>query len=359
MTPRPFDFFFSSPIFRDSVLIVLIAAILALAVLSLLFAAAILLLRMRNVAHANERGQLEALWEPLLLDYFIGAVSREAVCRRVGRGEEIFFLVILHRLALRVAGDEIDRITELAASFLPVLIEQARSSDSMERARAIDLIGKLGADAAKEPLIGALDDSSALVVMTAARHLFLRFDPITFTRGIYRLSMLPGIDARMVGTLAAGAGQEAVMTLQSILSGSRHAVRMRTIAAWALAEIRDLQSADTAAIALESGDRELAAACLRMLENSGLPEHREAVRKAFASTDPVLRSRAALVLGRIADASDRESLAHGIEDPSPWVALNAAWGLRHAGGLDELQRIALLSTPASVFARQVLEESSE
>jgi HEAT repeat protein len=67
-----------------------------------------------------------------------------------------------------------------------------------------------------------------------------------------------------------------------------------------------------------------------------------------------VRAAATRALASLGSADEREWLRSALEDPSPWVALEAAEGLLESGGADVLRALAASDHPRAVLAQQVL-----
>ena len=122
----------------------------------------------------------------------------------------------------------------------------------------------------------------------------------------------------------------------------------------------DPLAADVAArIVVTSQDRELLAATLRLLAGVGRPGHAAVIRARCGSPDFVIRAQALTALGMLSDEEDLPLLRRSMEDPSPWVALHAARGLREVGDREFLATLADSDDPRAVLAGQVLYEEEE
>jgi HEAT repeat protein len=144
--------------------------------------------------------------------------------------------------------------------------------------------------------------------------------------------------ASVLGT----AGSQMAGHLKEALGSAENAPRTRAVAADALRLLRDPTSADAAVSALKSEvDREVAAACLRLLAVLGTARHAEAVRRFATGDDFVLRALAVTALGALnSGEGDIQILDSALDDPSPWVALHAAAALRAADRIELLRRAA-------------------
>jgi HEAT repeat protein len=151
-------------------------------------------------------------------------------------------------------------------------------------------------------------------------------------------------------------GASMVDHLRKALGSSDAPARTRGVAADALRLLRDPASADEAAAVLERGtDREVAAACLRLLEVLGTANHAPTVRRFVHDDDFVLRALAVTALGALGTGDDDARLLdEALDDPSPWVALHAARALHNADRLDILRRAAASRRPGADAAGEIL-----
>ena len=130
--------------------------------------------------------------------------------------------------------------------------------------------------------------------------------------------------------------------------------RVRGVAAEALRELNDYESADVAADVLaDATDRDLLVSTLGLLAHVGRADQVTTIRRLLTAEEPIVRSRAMSVLGRIGTAGDMPTLEAALDDPSPWVALRAAEALLEAGS-PVLERIAGTDHPRADLARQLL-----
>jgi len=162
-----------------------------------------------------------------------------------------------------------------------------------------------------------------------------------------------------LASLLATFGPAAAPTLRRALDDAENPPNTRAAVADALAHLNDAESARIAHGVLESTtDPDLGSACLRLLERVGTEEHRPAALAHLGSESFVLRLTAARALGRSGGQQDHELLRDLIlNDPSPWVALNAGRALLEAGGRMALRELAGRDHGRSRVARQALAEA--
>lgn len=106
-------------------------------------------------------------------------------------------------------------------------------------------------------------------------------------------------------------------------------------------------------------DRELATALLRLLAVVGRPAHLPMIRERCGSQDIIVRAEALSALGQLGDEDEIPLLTAAMDDPSPWVALHAARGVKAAGGEAVLGEIAESGHEHARLAGQVLFEEDD
>ncbi len=340
-------------VFRFLILVISVLAltVLALAVMTMVF-------RWRNERKAVVWGRLESKWDPLVLDVIAGALAPERLWHVVNRGEEVFFLSYLLRYARRITGRERAVIEELARPYLGYILAQRHDRSAERRALAVQTVGELGLPDHSDSIIAALDDRSHLVAMIAASALAVHPSEDSAAAVMAHLDRFTRWrPAYLAAVLAAPGASVAPLLRKSLVDRSRSPA-VRRIAAIALTFLRDPEAADPAyVIATEETDRDLRASALRLLALVGRPEHLPGIRDLAGSSDAVLRGAACSVLGTLGVAEDRATLEQATrEDPSSWVALQAARALLAAHGREVLVQLAASDHERAPLAIQVLSE---
>lgn len=335
----------------------LVVGSLALCALALLLGAGAVLLRLSRTRRERAIAELEAGWEPAVLDSLYGdAEGSEHGAPR--RREELSYVEHLVRLALRLRGAERERLGALAAPMLPRVAAQARSGDEATRARAVHTLAVLGMPRYAPAIARALDDRSALVSMVAARAL-ARPEHAAHSRAIMaHLDRFEGWSSHYLASLLAGIGPEAAAPLRAALANPARPAWVRVAAADALATIHDPEAAAVAATVIGESREENAAradlvcACLRLLARVGRAEHAPVVRALLADPDSAVRVHAVSALAELGEGDDADRLCAALHDTSEWVALRAAEGLRRLRRPDLLR----LAPGREALAREVLGE---
>lgn len=334
-----------------------VQAVVVLALFALGFCLFTFYLRLRSRARERLWERLEARWRGRLLEALAEPDRLPALQDAVEERYALFFVNFILRYSRRVKGEERELLKRAAAPWLDRVAERASSPGVERRARAIQTLGSLGLPRYADQLVEALDDASPLVAMVAARALARSGDVRQVEPLLRRLPRFRAWRESALAAMLAGIGGEAAPWLRETLADEDRDPWVRTVAADALVQLADLEAGDVAAHVLETGGpRELLAAALNLLAAVGRPEHAPVVRIRCASPDFVVRSRALRALGRLGEEDDAARLEAALDDPSPWVALHAARGLREVGGVEALRRVAESDHPRAAAARQVLTE---
>lgn len=356
MPPSETGFLFESDM-RERVLALLAFATLFLFVLSVGFAVYTIYLRVTNDRRAARWRRMEQAWEPPVLDILDGRATVADFLGRIPASEALHFVDYLLRIAVRIRGKERELLCDLARPYLQPLERRTREGDLTQRARAVRTLGVLGMADHAAVIVAALDDPTPLVSMVAARALARPEHPQYVIHVLDHLGRFEQWSRSFLCAMLVNVGPAAAEAIRNTLGDAARSARIRAIAADALRELKDLSAAGTAAAVLsEETDRNLLAACLRLIASVGSPACRPAVVGHCGSPDDVVRGAALSALARVGGAPDLELLRRGIEDLSPWVAIQAARGLRDGGGRSLLQEFAAGKHPRAALALQVLAE---
>lgn len=344
---------------RDQALAVLAAVTLALLVLSLLFAAYTVFLRIENVRRERRRERLRERWEEPLLLALADPASAAELHALVAPGERMDFVRFVQGFARRLKGEELEVLRSIAAPYLDLVAARARNPRREIRTRAVQTLGELGLPAWDRVVVGALDDESPLVAMVAARGLASEGRLEHAASILARLGRFKGWREDFLASLLAGMGHEGAPALRAALGDRDREPWVRGVAARALLLLSDLEAADLAARVVEAeDDPDLLRPTLRLLAQVGRPEHAEVIRARCASPRPAVRSEALRALGTLAEDDDRMRLLGAMADPSPWVAMSAARGLLAGGGEQLLRDLVESDHPRSRLAAEILEEEA-
>lgn len=336
-------------------LIVVIVALLAVAIAFSIYAG---ILRIGHERRARKWARLSALWEQPLLAAISDPESAPRIHELVGRRQRLHFVRFVLEYARRVRGAERRTLRELVDPYLEPLAARTLARRSELRTRAVQTLGTLGLPRYAKEVQAAMDDPSPLVAMVAARSLARREFSEYAGSVLSRMFRFETWSRRFLASMLAAIGPEAAPRLRDALGDEDELTWVRAVAAEALRMLSDIPSADVGAGVVEiEDDRELLAAALRLLTVVGRPEHVVPIRVRCASPDFVIRAYALQALGTVSrDEGDIIDLVAAMSDPSPWVALHAARGVRASGSRQLLADFADSDDPRAELAGQVLTE---
>ena len=307
----------------------------------------------------REVNRLKASWADPVWRSLFGQAPSSAVWALVQEDDVLDFVSYLFPLVRRLDGVERERLADLAHPFLERVRAELPRRSAGRRAMAVEALGHFGTPEDLPHLLRALDDRSPLVAMVAARALAERPGAWENARVILdSLRRFAAWDANFLATLVAQLGPEATPELRRTFEDVDAPSRIREVAALALRMLNDPAAADSALRVLDtSTERDLRAAALRALGQVGSVRHVDRVAEHLAHEDFVLRVAAVDAFARL---SARETLTRldtiVREDPSQWVAIHAARGLRDAGEVRLLEELALSNHPRSAVAMQAIME---
>lgn len=338
-------------------LLVLVIVLIGLVVLTVLFALWATLLRLRNIRTARRWNALEDKWEKLLPEVASGLVPDKELYARVGRRERLYFVDFLYKTALR--GDPVlrDALPRLAAPYLEPIYQRMKGGDPERRARAVQTVALLDLERSAARIREAVDDESPLVAMIAARSLAASGRTEHVAAVMERLDRFEEWSPKFLISMLVSMGPDAAPAIRAAMKNTALTRQTRAVCADALGRMGDRGGMTEAVQILGSeSDPDLLAAVLRLVRSGGGPEHLEPVRALAASADFAVRAQAIATLGQIGGKEDVARLKLALRDPSPWVALHAARGLRAHGEMQYLRNAIHAGTVSSDVALQVLAE---
>ncbi len=314
-------------------------------------------LRVRNHIRAGQWADREDRWTGLTLEAVVGERTVEEIAERVGAGERLPFLDFLQRYARRLTGRERDRVRQLAVPFLPALQPLLEARNVHRRARAVQTLGTLGLAAQAKVLARAVDDESPLVSMLAARALAGQGLSDHAQPILANLDRFEPWGSEYVTSLLVSLGPVAAPDLRRVMVDADRPPRIRSLAVDALRGLHDLDAVEPASKVLEGEtNTDIVAALLRLIAVLGGPAQLALVRERLDDPDFAIRAEAYSALGVLGSPEDDPILEEGLEDPSPWVALRTARGIRDRGRVAKLKHVSESDHPGRVAAAQVLAE---
>jgi hypothetical protein len=334
----------------------LTTAVTVLIVVSALFAAFALFLRVRHEQGDQRLTRLTGEWEPAMLSLLAGTGMPETLAR-IEPDQTPEFLAFLLGYARRLKGDERDTVHELAGPYLATLLDEAEGRSAERRGKAIQVLASMGMPEYADTVAAALDDDSTVVAMIAARGLFRPGMEDHFQAVLDRLPRFTLWSRSVVGGQVARGGAGAAAPHQTNQARPGGAPLNPAIAADALRILNDLPTVEVANDILHvQSDPELVVACLRLIRHLGHRDHADVVRPLTESADSVVRAAAVGALAAIGEPSEVPLIRDMLDDDAYWVSLEAARGLLALGDVNTLRRLASAQGPWSVLAQQVLSE---
>jgi hypothetical protein len=351
----------------DLTLQLAIATVFLLTAFTLSFMGYAFLLHLRSLRVERRRQTLEDRWQGRLLDAATGE-SAPAPDRDTPRPEEpdvdeadrVLFLELVTKYARALEGPERQKIERVGRPYLDALEPLLEDPDAYRRAYALDMLGELGYEQAGERITRGLADESGLVAMVAARALARRGDPKHVPLLLSRLGAFESWSANYLSSLLVSFGPGAAPFLRGLAIDTDAKPRLRSVAFQALRELHDMASVGPAAGLLPGEDDiDVQAEIIRLIGALGGPGQLPVIRPFASSSAPHVRAVALRAISNLSDrrTSDVELVSAGLDDPSPWVALQAAHGLLALGRADELRDLAASTSPRAPLAAEVLESA--
>jgi len=347
----------------DPTLRLAIAGTAGLLALTLAFMAYAFVLHVRGLRIEHRRRALERAWQGRLLqaasgDVASGVDEEDDRAPKVAPEDRILFLDLVTDYARAVRGPERDALERTGAPYLEALRPLLDDHDPYRRAYAVDILGELGMDRYDEDILRALDDASGLVAMVAARALARRGEPRDLPRLTRRLDAFENWSAGYLASLLTSFGPDGSPHLRALMEDRAGAgARYRSVAVQALAELNDLDAVPSAVALLpDETDPEVQADLVRLIAKLGQPGDLAVVRPLVDAPQPYLRAATLQAIGSLSDGrtTDHETVSAGLDDPSPWVALQAARALLALGHRAELADLSASGSPRATLAAEVL-----
>lgn len=348
---------FDESSFEHWLLLILSDSVIVLSLLTLLFGLLALGLRLRYNRHERLWRELHGLWDKDILNVLSGDMTTVEFCKLIKPDQELNFVRYLAPYGWRLRGSDLGILKALARHYMPHVARQLQHKDAGVRIWAVNVISLFGMPEYEHEIFAALDDKSSAVAMFAANTL-LEQKRVQYIMPV--LDHFHRFDKWNVKTLAGllfSIGRDAVPVLEQIYLDPGRATRTRVVAATALGNFTDYAIADAAAAQLAaSADIDLTVATLRLLNDVGQLHHRPAVAPLCASPLEVIRINAMRTMRVLCIKEDRDLFVHALDDPSPWVARQAAWALKELGETALLEQLVQDKHPRAMLARQVLAE---
>lgn len=314
-------------------------------------------MRRRNQRKAHFWGELEARWEPILDQIVAGQAPPQTLHSLVKPEESLYLVDLLMRRCLAAKAEDKPIYRELAAPYLDTLAQRVQTGDQEQRARAVLTLTVLGEHRFLSVFIKALEDKSPLVSLLAARALATWGEPIVAEHLLPALQRFEAWNPNVLASLLVSLGKTVAPALRNSLRNPQHSPWVRTIALKALAELRDPLATPLALEVLrQEQDINLQIAAIQLLGQLGGSEHIPLIRRCYHSPFFPVRLHALRALARLGGSADQGIFRQALDDPSPWVAMEAAQSLKKSGHYHVLQEMDLMAHPRSELASQILGE---
>lgn len=349
----------------DPILRLAIASVIALSSFTVAFMAYAFVLHVKSKRLEGRRNALEARWRDRLLDAATGEDmaapdpdSPRPDEEELGQRDRVLLLELITRYARALDGPERANLERVAAPYLDALDELQEDPDPYRRAYALDILGELGFEQTRARIVRGLQDESGLVAMVAARALARHGNPEYVPLLLRRIDTFENWSGPYLASLFTSFGAGAAPSLRELAMDPSKSARFRSVALQALRTLNDMDSVEPAARLLpEEHDPEVQADLIRLIGALGRPDHLTVIRPHTQASAPHIRAAAVRAVSNLSDrrTSDLELVSRALDDPSPWVALQAAHGLVALGRSRELAELAASSSPRSDLAAEVLE----
>jgi hypothetical protein len=349
----------------DPILRLAIVSVITLSSFTVAFMAYAFVLHVKSKRLERRRNALEARWRDRLLDAATGEGMQAPDPdnprpdeEEIGPKDRLLLLELITQYARALDGPERANLERVAAPYLDALNELQEDGDPYRRAYALDILGELGFEQTRAKIVKGLDDESGLVAMVAARALARHGDPEYVPLLLQRMDAFENWSGPYLASLFTSFGAGAAPSLRELAMDPSKPARFRSVALRALRTLNDMDSVEPAAKLLpDEPDPEVQADLIRLIGTLGRPDHLGVIRPHIEASESHLRAVAVRAVSNLSDrrTSDLELVSRALDDPSPWVALQAAHGLVALGRSAELAELAASSSPRAHLAAEVLE----
>lgn len=342
-------------IYREGWLLgLLIAGILVILFVAVMFAALAIAIRILKSRREAREERMKRLWLRPVLDAIMDSRT-EPFRHSVRRRDRLLFAEFLGRLALCLTDTERPALHGIAKPYVVELKRLLRDRDAEFRALGIQLLGLLGPNEFRRYILWALEDRTPVVALTAIRALALTNRTSDVRRIIDELHRFDGWGHTLVTSILVSCGSKAIAPLRETFADPARPAWIRVAACDALRLLDDYAAAEVASrVILSRPGRDVSASALRLIQRLGMPGQSSLLWKMAADHDPVVRLHAVSGLAAVGGEEAADMLAISLNDPSNWVAIRAARGLKALRRYDILAAAVAMNHPRAALARQFL-----
>lgn len=312
----------------------------------------VLAMRLAGERQARRRAALQDAWRPLLLRAATGEHELIDALPPHGR-DAVVVLVLWIKLQDSLRGSAHAALNELALrlGFAALARRWVAKGSLVQRVTGLMTLGHLGRPDDRSRLRLALDDPRTPASMAAASAL-LRIDPAgAMALVLDQFLQRNDWPAARVGTLLRDAGAEAVApALIERLLAAAPPEQVRLLPLLRFAETPHAGGV-IETLVQRSDDPQVLSLALRQLHS---PAALARVRALIQHPDALVRSAAAVALGRIGEAIDRVRLIQALADRDWWVRYRAGEALVSMPGLEPRVLKVLQAGLEDRFARDML-----
>ncbi|MFT5351521.1 MAG: hypothetical protein ACI9MF_002344 [Gammaproteobacteria bacterium] len=348
---------FNSQDLSQQILVSLIVIISFLVFITCIFILFVLFKRLENNRHDHHWQSLHRLWDEDILNALCGDISPAEFQKKVQSGQELDCVRFLMNYASRLRGSDLEMLSQIAKPYLPMVLKKIQHKDVGVRVWVISVVDQFGMPDYEKEVIKALDDKEVVVSVFAANCLLSHNCTHLINTVLMQFSRYGNWNLTGLTTVLAKIGQDVLPVLENIFVDPDWDMKTRVVCTGVMLRLNHYAIADTAMQILKTEQaNELTVAILRLLAGIGHQEHCQPVRQLCHNSKELVRVEAMRCLRAIGSKDDIPVFVRGVDDSSPWVALQAAGALFDIGAVGVLKDMIKEHHPREVLAEQVLAE---
>ncbi len=277
---------------------------------------------------AQARLALDARLTPLIVACLFQYQAPERVWESVPRGQEKAFVEMLYRYQQRLKGSVNQKLQTLAEPYLALMARQLGHSQPEMRAQALKILATFQEQSSLSALARALLDPSPLVVTIAFQALTQSHIVGYHHEILAALPRVENLSLNYLASLLARKGTVLSPGLRLLFADPAAPPHLRGVAAKTLLLLNDLAAVDVALAIIQSEEAaDICVPALKLLEKLSPRDLSSQILPLWHSPDFAVRAYALRALARLGRQTHLPLLLTGLNDPSPWVARQAAQAL--------------------------------